>query len=192
MIMIELTEKAAKYAAEKANEVIANALAKAYEDGYRDGYKDREEEIPVDLRDNKTEYVDLGLPSGTLWAKEYEKENGNTLYLPYEKAARLHLPTIEQWEELLTTCQWRPNYYNNSFCFSAINCIGPNGTIITFDTTGLIEVYKIDPYHCCFWINSGEEDTKMIDIFNSKKYQTWEGGIKPIFSGFKLPIRQVR
>ena len=48
------------------------AIAQAYADGYRNGYKDREEEIPVDLRDNKTEYVDLGLPSGTLWSTDYE------------------------------------------------------------------------------------------------------------------------
>ena len=59
---MELIEKAASYAAGKANKAITNAIAQAYADGYRDGYKDREQEIPVDLRDNKTEYVDLGLP----------------------------------------------------------------------------------------------------------------------------------
>lgn len=86
---MEITERAGNYAEGKANEAITKAIAQAYADGYRDGYKDREEEIPVDLRDNKTEYVDLGLPSGTLWSNDYEKENGETLYLPYGEAANM-------------------------------------------------------------------------------------------------------
>ena len=70
--MMELREKAENYAVGKANAAMDKAIAQAYADGYRDGYKDREDEIPVDLRDNKMEFVDLGLPSGTLWAKEFE------------------------------------------------------------------------------------------------------------------------
>ena len=77
-----LAEKSEKYAAGKANAAIDKAIAQAYADGYRDGYKAREEEIPVDLRDNKTEFVDLGLPSGTLWAKDYERADGKLHFLP--------------------------------------------------------------------------------------------------------------
>lgn len=57
--MIELATKAENYAAEKTNEVMVRAIAQAYADGYRDGYKDREEEIPVDLRDNKRSMLTL-------------------------------------------------------------------------------------------------------------------------------------
>ena len=77
--MNELSLKAENYAAEKMNELMAKAIAQAYADGYRDGYCERQQEIPVDLRDNKTEYVDLGLSSGTLWSADYERENGNPL-----------------------------------------------------------------------------------------------------------------
>ena len=80
--MKELENFAANYSAGKANEAIDKAIAQAYADGYRDGYKDREEEIPVDLRDNKTEYVDLGLPSGTLWATDFEKEDSVIVIYP--------------------------------------------------------------------------------------------------------------
>ena len=66
--MKELIEVANNYAENKTNEVLTSAIAQAYADGYKDGYRDREEEIPVDIRFKKTEYVDLGLPSGTLWA----------------------------------------------------------------------------------------------------------------------------
>ena len=65
--MIELLDRAEKYASGKASVMIDKAIAQAYADGYRDGYADREKEIPINLRENKTIYVDLGLPSGTLW-----------------------------------------------------------------------------------------------------------------------------
>lgn len=197
--MIELTEKAAKYAAEKANEVIANALAKAYEDGYRDGYKDREEEIPVDLRDKKTEYVDLGLPSGTLWSKDYEKQDGNIIFLPYGKANSLYIPTREQWEELKEFCQWEyiiDNYFN----LCSVKCVGPNGNNLIFIHTGKMNIdTKSDVWEVFFWALDDKEGTKKnaIHMYNlGKKYrpQSQQGytDIEDFFSGFKLPIRLVR
>ena len=71
--MIELNEKAGSYAEANVINVLKEAFAKVYADGYRDGYKDREEEIPVNMRPNQTKYVDLGLPSGTLWSDDYER-----------------------------------------------------------------------------------------------------------------------
>ena len=60
----------------------------------------------MDLRDEKTEYVDLGLPSRTLWSTDYEHKQGEGgyLFLPYEKAENFKLPTKEQWEELFSKC----------------------------------------------------------------------------------------
>ena len=68
--MEELREKANCYAEKNVINVLKEAFAKVYADGYRDGYKDRENEIPVDLRLSQTEFIDLGLPSGTLWAND--------------------------------------------------------------------------------------------------------------------------
>lgn len=81
--MVEISEKAGKYAEGKVNEVLNEVVAQAYMDGFRDGYKTREE-IPVNLHDNTTEYVDLGLPSGTLWAADYEKEGEDIIYRNYK------------------------------------------------------------------------------------------------------------
>ena len=64
--MEELKVKASNYAEENVLEVLKEAFAKVFADGYRDGYKDCKEEIPVDLSDDEVDYVDLGLPSGTL------------------------------------------------------------------------------------------------------------------------------
>ena len=137
---MELIEKAENYAAEKTNEVIIKAIAQAYADGYRDGYKDREEEIPIDLRDNKTEYVDLGLPSGTLWAKEFEKKDGKLQYLPYDIAKNMNLPTEEQLNELIKECKWTMEL--GYFC-----CIGPNGTCLYFNRNGYYQAKQIKSSH---------------------------------------------
>ena len=116
--MKELDNISANYAAGKANEAIDKAIAQAYADGYRDGYKDREEEIPVDFSDKKTGYIDLGLPSGTLWAtmnvgasspihygnyyqygkgsRTYEQTSGETPYQGLEKPLALSADTAHQ------------------------------------------------------------------------------------------------
>ena len=184
--MQELKEKANKYAEENVINVLKEAFAKVYADGYRDGYKDREEEIPVDMRDGKTEYVDLGLPSGTLWAKTFEKVNGERLFLSYDKAKTMNLPTIDQWEELRTTCKWTMDS-------GRIYCIGPNGNTLRFATTGYIEAKEtcICANQSLFWLLSEDRSD------NSRKagYVFYTNGLykytSDYFSGYKLPVRLV-
>lgn len=77
-------------------------------------------------------YVDLGLPSGTLWKKE--NEDGG-LY-GYNKAlARFgdNLPTEEQFRELIDTCQWVWLGLDKGY-----KVIGPSGEYVTFPTQGYI------------------------------------------------------
>lgn len=193
---MNILERADKYAEGKANEVITKAIAEAYIEGYKAGYNDREAEIPLELRDNKTEYVDLGLPSRTLWSIDYEKLDGNRLYLPYEKAECMKIPTKEQWEELINFCQWE--WYYGDFYKSGLlscRCVGPNGQILEFDVTGLKETFNIeDSRKAFFWI---EDDSELVEknaasIFGSS---TFSGGGRCIlkkFSGYKLPVRLVR
>jgi hypothetical protein len=189
--MKELDTISANYAAGKANEVMEKAIAQAYADGYRDGYKDREEEFPVDLRDNKTEFVDLGLPSGTMWAKEFEKDGDKVHYLPYCDASTLSLPTEEQWNELLSFCRWEFTYVSNYS--RKYDCIGPNGKVITFKSYGF---HKVDETieqieRIYFWLkdSSEEPDKKLVYMFYDR------GEIKTIsksFMGFKYPVRLVQ
>lgn len=189
---MEITERAGNYAEGKANEAITKAIAQAYADGYRDGYKDREEEIPVDLRDNKTEYVDLGLPSGTLWSNDYEKENGETLYLPYGKAAKYAIPTEEQWNELLQNCEWNYKYIDSTT--RKYDCIGPNGNFITFYSKGFSQI-GIGDYlnreRIYFWImDDCEEHDKSVAFM--RYYDEKILKIIKKFMGYKLPVRLVR
>lgn len=49
-------------------------------------------------------YIDLGLPSGTLWADTNEEG-----YFTFDEAKEQFgdaLPTIEQWQELINECEW--------------------------------------------------------------------------------------
>ena len=184
--MIELKEKAGIYAEENVVNVLKEAFAKVYADGYRDGYNDCKEEIPVNLCDGQTEYVDLGLPSGTLWAKTFEKYNGERLYLSYDKAKTMNLPTLDQWEELKTICKWTMES-------GRIYCIGPNGNILRFTTTGYIEAKEtcICTYQSLFWLlneDGSDNERKAGDVYNTKGLHEYTS---EYFSGYKLPVRLV-
>ena len=62
------------------------------------------------VKEQEFEYVDLALPSGTLWAKtnvgaKEESDYGD--YLTFEEACKYNLPTKEQMEELIRCCTWK-------------------------------------------------------------------------------------
>lgn len=74
-------------------------------------------------------YVDLGLPSGTLW----KAENESCGMITYDKAMSLYgnnLPSQEQCEELIAECTWV--WADNGY-----NVTGPNGKTIFFPAEGL-------------------------------------------------------
>lgn len=184
--MKEIKEIAANYAVGRANDAIDKAIAQAYADGYRDGYKDCEEEIPVDLREKKTKFVDLGLPSGTLWARDYEANNGSYMYLPYGTAAKLSLPTEAQWDELLKMCRFIWSVKNNNY-----ECVGPNGNYIAFSIAGYMQTENEIQNSFAFWINSDTEEltNKSACLVRGGSIQ---GYMYPVYMGYKLPVRLVR
>ena len=196
---MDIIELADKYAEGKANQAITQAIADAYVEGYKAGYKDRENEISMEFRDCKTNYVDLGLPSGTLWSTDYEKQDGKYLYLPYMKARQMNLPTKEQWEELLELCRWDLILEKRHGSYW-VNCVGPNGQVLTFyahgmQTTSYINYYKYKEIF--FWIrdNCNNEEKQTVHICEEKVTE-YEANMKKeligVFSGFHLPVRLVR
>lgn len=190
---MNILENAEKYAEGKANQAITKAIADAYVEGYKAGYKDREEEIPMDLRDNKTEYVDLGLPSGTLWASDYEKSDGKYVYLPYEKANRMNLPTEKQWQELIDNCKMKfDGYDRRNDSFNSVVFIAANGNSITFTNIAYVKAEIVNCDEILFWLqnNGGDSENNAVSI-NINEINKKLGPIK-CFTGFKLPIRLVR
>lgn len=75
-------------------------------------------------------YIDLGLPSGTLWA-DSNVDCGLINGLEALKFG-IHLPTKEHWEELFEICNKVPNPYSITF-------IGPNNHKIDFPFCGYKE-----------------------------------------------------
>ncbi len=185
--MVELKEKASSYVEENVINVLKEAFAKVYADGYRDGYKDRKEEIIVDLRSDKTDFIDLGLPSGTLWSSSYERFGKERLYLPYDKAKEMNIPTENQWMELRKECRW-------SIDSNKLYCIGPNGNSIQFERTGYISVEKKKEIAVWsfFWIKNEEENGN--ECYSAKMSWNTAYDIKSqsTFRGYSLPIRLVR
>lgn len=198
--MIELNEKAGIYAENNVINILKEAFAKVYADGYRMGYKDREEEIPVDLRDGKTEFVDLGLPSGTLWSTDYERDENEILFLPHTKASNLEIPSVEQWEELRNTCQWE-FAIDSAYDLCKVQCVGPNGNILRFDRTGKRNIDTFSEIcEVFFWVKDEKEgnNKNAVHMYNGGKkgpglfYKSAQTVIEDFFSGYKLPIRLVK
>lgn len=190
--MNNLNEKAASYAAEKANELLANAIAQAYADGYRDGIKDRDKGIVSP----NMEFVDLGLPSGTEWSSKLMGEDDFADYLAYADAASYELPTIEQVEELVNCCRWQRDFRGQTFY--GATCIGKNGKEIYIRSWG----YKEGDRLCCygygadtifFWVHNEEEGDEMKAIrLNNVEEGKPKMEIVELFSGYKLPVMLVR
>lgn len=73
-------------------------------------------------------YVDLGLPSGTLW----KDKNESSSFYTYDEAMKAfgnNLPTKEQFEELTSSCNW--TWTGNGY-----KVVGPSGASITLPAAG--------------------------------------------------------
>ena len=194
--MIELNEKASIYAEENVINVLKEAFARVYAGGYRDGYKDCQDHVSVNLRASKTEYIDLGLPSGTLWASDYEKDDDEVLYMPYKIAQSYHLPTKEQWTELLENCKWEYSIENGTLIEA--RCVGKNGNVLIFRKTGMLIAENLvnkSGGKAIFWVinENKSNDYEAVHMYyhyvpyNPQKVRA----IESVYSGYRLPVRQV-
>ena len=72
-------------------------------------------------------YVDLGLPSGTLW--KAENEEGLMDFKTARRKFKKRMPSISQWEELCQYGEW-------SWVGNGYEVIGPNGAAIFIPAAG--------------------------------------------------------
>ena len=187
--MIELKEKAGIYAEENVINVLKEAFAKVYADGYRDGYRDSKENVSVNLHFCNIEYVDLGLPSGTLWSTDYEKDEGELMYVPYELTADKSIPTKEQWKELKKCAKWE--FIGEEDKLAAVKCTGPNGNTLLFRITGLMDFAKITRSgRVFFWVRSAIEKNCAVHMwtYNNELHEDTDKQN----SNLKLPLRLVQ
>lgn len=76
---------------------------------------------------NAENFVDLGLPSGTLW----KNQNEQGYYSHYDAVSNFgnQIPSKEQWMELVNECDW-------SWTGMGYRIVGPNGNRITISAEG--------------------------------------------------------
>lgn len=113
------------------------------------------------------DYVDLGLPSGTLWKSTNELNADDPEYNFYtfdEAVARFgdNLPTDEQLYELIECCEWSFDNDRN-----IVTVTGPNGNSIELPrrgkrgSRGSIYFDGSDglPASACYWSRTAIDDT---------------------------------
>ena len=183
--MENVKEQAAAYAAGKFENAVNKLIEQAYIDGYNAGCVEAGKASLAQLNDD--EWVDLGLPSGTLWSKDYLRdENGDIIYMPYEKALQYDLPTYEQFQELFSKCVFDWNVGLHYW-----TCLGPNGNSIRFYEkigegagTSLNEFYM--------WLekesNSSRTAVKLYNNSSGAFYHLFFS----LFTGYRLPVRLVK
>ena len=98
-----VNEKAEQYA-KNCLEHIKKEIVDAYIEGYCEGSYDEELKHAKNEEDD-SDFIDLGLPSGTLWRKDFlSDEDCENMRLAYNEARNFSLPTEEQCRELMSKC----------------------------------------------------------------------------------------
>ena len=124
------------------NEVFQKVFADGYKEGFESGYQAGREgryEKSEHVEDG-VKYVDLGLPSGTLWADDYLRdEEGNIMYLTVKEASCLPIPSEEQIEELFEACDYYPTEYSGTAYVMSAEIRGQKHKKLVFESTGYIE-----------------------------------------------------
>ena len=92
------------------------------------------------------DYVDLGLPSGTLW-KDQNEAGGFYMYDQAMVKFGDNLPTEEQFKELKTSCQW-------TWTGSGYSVMGPNGNRIFMPATGCSGSIVHVGMHGYYWLST--------------------------------------
>ena len=185
-------ELAAQFAEQKVEE-LTKAIKEAYLKGYEQGSLDNSGTVSI----NNVSYVDLGLPSGTLWS-EYPLFHLDYGYkqkrLSYVEAARLPIPTKEQWDEVCQLCR-----------FEKEKIIGPSGKRIGYKwAPGGYLIHDLGE-GCkkgeqMYWLkgevdSNNEAPTMIYDLEITGQFNFIKNHIKGSsrhFTGYKLPVFLVK
>ena len=181
-------DKAKKYAEGKVADALSQVVADAYLAGYNAGYQDGIGKVAKDSVSEETEFVDLGLPSGTLWASDYVKDGDEVLFLPYPEALKYDIPTKEQVDELREYCEISIKYDEDDNYVHIV--LGPNGNSIVFKGHGYKTFAELkDTKTAYFWQVYNSDTPKTVFVpYLSAPYINAEY----LFPGYKIPIWTVK
>lgn len=187
-MIMDINERSKEYAEGKALSALNAAIEQAYRDGYNDGLKHLELERLEAIKEG-VEYVDLDLPSGTLWSSICVSDGLNTRLLPYIEASKLSLPTKEQFEELISNCKYHEIMGVNSV--DGVWFIGKTGNKITIPYVEIMELFR-GVKKLYFWLrddNDSNNKERAGNHFGNTKHPFYT---EKVFMGYKLPIMLVK
>ena len=181
-------DKAKEYAEGKVTEALRQVVAEAYMAGYNAGYQDGYNKVVKDSVTEGVEYVDLGLPSGTLWASDYVKDGDEVLFLPYSEALNYDIPTKEQVDELRESCEISIKYDKDDNYVHIV--LGPNGNSIVFKGHGYKTFAELkDTKTAYFWQVYNSDKPKAVFVpYPSAPYIN----AVYLFPGYRIPIWTVK
>lgn len=185
---MNIIDKAKEYAEGKITEAFSQVVADAYMTGYNVGYQDCVNNVAKDSVSEDIEYVDLGLPSGTLWSSDYVKDGDDVLFLPYPEALKYNIPTEKQVDELRECCEISIKYDEDDNYVHIV--LGPNGNSIVFKGHGYKVLAELkDVKTAYFWQVYNSDDPKAVHVpYLSGSYIN--GAY--LFPGYKVPIWMVK
>ncbi len=117
----------------------------------------------------KEGYIDLGLPSGTIWKSTNEEG-----YYVFEQASKYtYLPTKMQWNELIKYCKW--SWSGRRTDKRGYFIVGPNGAYIFLPVLGSRVADR--EYHCFgdgqagdYWSSSVNNSGEPYELYIYRTY----------------------
>lgn len=145
-------------AMESALTKIEDAYIAGYEAGKKVGFK------PIEIDENGIEWVDMSLPSGTLWSKALRKD-GECIEAVYNEVKDYNLPTEEDVAELFKGTK---RFVNNGW----IKILSRNG----------IEYWLNDTY----WLKGSADENLEVP------YMSYKGNCDKTYMGYKKKVILVK
>lgn len=181
-------DKAKEYAEGKVTEALNQVVTDAYMAGYNAGYQDVNNKVAKDTVLEEIEYVDLGLPSGTLWATDYVKDGNDVLFLSYPEALKYNIPTEEQVEELRECCEVRIEYDDDDNFVHIV--LGPNGNSILFKGHGYKAFSELkNAKTAYFWQRYNGDNPKTVFVPYPSGHNM---NAEYLFPGYMVPVWTVK
>lgn len=170
-----IAEKYTNEILEDVKKLIKQAFIKGFELGCSNP-------IVSTIQENGVKYIDLGLPSGTLWSEAAYRKSGATCYTKFSHvdAQGLNLPSEQQVKEL---CQ----HTKAIVVGSTVKIVGPNGQRIMIKNDKGYNGEGADDGSIMFWV-SGAPDNSHAAPVCQLWFEDGSFGIQKHFAGYKLPV----
>lgn len=176
LLIMDKSEKLQAYLDAQV-EAFASAIEKAYIQGYKDAIDEQARDY-IKVVEDGVEYMDLGLPSGTLWAIN------NPRLVTYQESQRLNIPTLEQVQELVSFIRWQIFQAGNWNCDWRFRILDVEGRTFTINTSGYVNGSEMTLGDLYMWYRKELDSDCMASVYHLAKENN-SSNLSGIFPGYK-------